>query len=309
MEYDNIKRKKRALITGASGMLGRYVVEELRPDFDIVTLGRNEKSDIVCDLTECEPESFADRFDLVVHCAGTNREEDAYEVNEIGTKNLLKALKGNVPGAFVYISCCDVYGKTEGEHIDETSNTWTVTEVGRSKFEAERAVKDHFSDTDCVLTILRPTVMFGEGIKGEMNDLFQKVVNGRYIHVRGNEAQRSLVLAYDVAKVISRIYSIGGIYNVTDGYDRRRIDLAEAMSANAGLYKRMVFLPGKWVKLLSHIADRVSSLRSFAGTEVIAAMSKTLTFSNVRLTEAIDIKFHDTVEVIARRDKTYPYKD
>ena len=309
MESEKGKVRPRVLLTGAGGMLGRYVAAEFEKDCDLTLLGLDSSRDIVCDLTRQAPPAFDETFDLVVHCAGTMDEAQAYSLNYEGTERFLSSFVKAVPKAFVYISSVEVYGKTEGENIDETANRWTVNEVGRSKYLAEESVKKFFKDRDTTVTILRPVTMYGRGVKGYAATLFNRVVSGRYVHVRGNDARRSVVLALDVARVIRAVWQIGGEYNVCDGRDRRLIELAEAMSANAGVFKRMIFLPDKWAGFLSGIADRIPPLREIAGSGLLERLSHTLTFSNSRLREASGYEFFDTVEVIARRDKNYPYED
>jgi len=303
------KKKPKALITGAGGMLGRYVVNEFHDDYEVTTLGLDSSDDIVCDLTETGPEKIDVEYDVVVHCAGSMVESEAGTLNFEGTKRLLSSFTEFKPRAFVFISSVEVYGKTECENLDETANAWPVNEVGRSKYLAEDAVKEFFRGSDTVVTILRPATMFGKGVKGAAGRLFRSVVSGRYVHVRGNNACRSIVAALDVARIIRKIFHKGGTYNVCDGFNRRFIELVEAMSANAGMYKRMIFLPDKWANIIMRLADRIPGLQDIAGTEVLAANSRTLTFSNKKLAEATDHDFFDTVEVIARRDKNYPYED
>ncbi len=66
-DKENRKRPS-MLLTGASGMLGRYVAGAFS-DFCIVSLGRGEGNDIRCDLSRETPDFSGRSFDLVVHCA------------------------------------------------------------------------------------------------------------------------------------------------------------------------------------------------------------------------------------------------
>lgn len=301
-------KRPRMLLTGASGMLGRYVKAEFR-DFDIVTLGRSGDAAICCDLAVAAPVLPEGKFDLVVHCAGTRDEASARAVNAEGTRRLTEALAANPPGAFVLVSSTEVYGKESGEDVDEESPLWPSTQVGGSKLEAERIAAKAFEGTDTVLTVLRPAAMFGRGVSGWGQKMFADVLSGRYVHIRGNEAKMSLVTAYDVACAVRAVYAEGGVYNVSDGHPHTWLELAEAMSANAGRHHRMATLPARWAEFLSRPASLFPVSREMLGKETLKRRSRTLTFSADRLRKATDMKFHDTVEVIARREPDYPYEE
>lgn len=50
--------------------------------------------------------------------------------------------------------------------------------------------------------------MFGNGVGGETLRMFRDAVNGRYIHICGNDARLSIVTAYDVARAIKEVYTM-----------------------------------------------------------------------------------------------------
>ena len=297
------------LLTGASGMLGRYV----RPIFDgqyaVTTLQRSD-ADICCDLRTDIPD-FGDKiFDLVVHCAGSTEDEDAVALNHEGTRHLLKALEINPPREFVYVSSWEVYSSDSGENVDEEHQLWASSKVGQSKALAEDAVGKWCVEHGVLLTVVRPARMMGKGVHGEMKRLFDDVVGNRYIHVRGNEARLSLVCAYDVAHAIDMLHSIGGIYNLCDGVGASWIELAEGMSANCGAMKRQTFLPPKWAEAAWRFAAWIPAVKASLSPELLSRRSKTLTLSD----EKISSMFSDwhpftTITVIKRECENYPYLD
>jgi len=296
------------LLTGASGMLGKYVSSLLASD-DVVTLQRHD-ADIVCDLADEVPDLCNRKFDLVVHAAGSCDETDAIKVNHQGTMNLLKALDEKPPKEFVYVSSWEVYSQDSGENVDESHQLWATSKVGQSKALAEKEVLDWCKRHEVLLTILRPARMFGKGIKGEMARLFNDVINARYIHVRGNEARLSLVCAMDVAKSIEKLHSIGGIYNISDGCGAKWIDLADAMSDNCGQSKRQTFLPEKWAAAAWKYASWVPAVKASLSPDMLARRRKTLTLSDEKLKQTLeDWNPYPTIDVISRKNQEYPYAD
>lgn len=297
------------LLTGASGMLGGYLKNLFNKDNEVTTLQRHD-ADIECDLAKEVPDLGQNAFDLVVHAVGTTDESEAMCLNEEGTQRLLDALDSNPPLEFVFVSSWEVYSQDSGEDVGESHQLWASTKTGKSKARAEELIRRWCADRDIKLTIVRPARMFGKGIKGEMASLFNDVVAGRYIHVRGNDARLSLVCASDVAEAIKKLHSIGGIYNVTDGRGAKWIELAEAMSANTGAMKRQTYLPEKWARAAWKYASWIPAVKASLAPETLARRSSTLTFSDEALRNALqDWNPYPTVEVISRECSEYPYID
>lgn len=297
------------LITGASGMLGGYLMPILSEDSVVTTLQRND-ADIICDLTKDTPDFGQKTFDLVVHAAGAHDEGNALDLNLEGTRRLLDALAANPPKEFVYVSSWEVYSPDSGENVEEDHQLWAATKVGQSKAHAEGLVGEWCAGHNVLLTIVRPARMFGKGVNGEMQTLFNDVVNSRYIHVRDNDAKLSLVCAIDVADAIAHLHSIGGTYNIADGKGAKWIELAEAMSSNCGAMKRQTFLPEKWADIAWRFASWLPAVKASLSQATLSRRSKSLTISNDSLKNVLpDWKPFPTIEVISRENKDFPYQD
>ena len=87
------------------------------------------------------------------------------------------------------------------------------------------------------------------------------------------------------------------------------MDLCEAMSANAGEFKRMPRIPAKWAAVIKKLFPRLPIVKVMLSDEALKPVSTSLTLDTSRLGSAIGMEFHDTLEVIARRDKSYPYEN
>lgn len=297
------------LITGASGMLGAYLLRMLKDGNEVKTLQRHD-ADIICDLSVSVPYLGNEAFDLVVHAAGSTEDDTALDLNFEGTSRLLQGLEKNPPKEFVYLSSWEVYSPDSGEDVKEDHQLWASTKVGQSKARAEEIVRKWCADNDVLLTVVRPARMFGKGVKGEMRTLFNDVVNSRYIHVRDNDARLSLVCASDVAEAIEKLHSIGGTFNISDGKDAKWIELAEAMSANSGAMKRQTFLPKKWADVAWKFTSWIPAVKASLSPEVLSRRSKTLTLSSEALKIALpNWNPYPTIDVISRVNKNYPYQD
>lgn len=172
--------EKKILVTGGSGFIGSFIVEEgLRQGYEVWVAVRKSSSKaflqdsrihfIELDLgskqqlvQQLNPYSF----DYVVHAAGltkTVNRQDFFRVNTEGTKNLVEAiLELNMPlKRFVYLSSLSIFGPIREEQpyqeICETDTPKPNTSYGESKLKAE----EYLATTNLNYIILRPTGVYG----------------------------------------------------------------------------------------------------------------------------------------------------
>ena len=149
------------LVTGASGFIGSFIVEEAlkrgmetwaamrgssskqylnHPDIHFIELNLGSQKLL-------EDQLRGQQFDYVVHAAGVTKclnTKDFYRINCEGTQNLVRALQavGMPLKRFVYISSLSVYGAIREqqpyEPIREDDTPCPNTAYGKSKLEAER---------------------------------------------------------------------------------------------------------------------------------------------------------------------------
>jgi len=152
---------EKILITGASGFIGSFIVEEaLRRGFDTWAAVRRSSSraflqDKRINLIELNLDSEDDLkrqlqgldFDYVVHAAGVTKcinKADFHRINTEGTKHLVNAIRAlQMPlKRFVYLSSLSVYGAIREQQpytpIREDDTPRPNTAYGKSKLEAER---------------------------------------------------------------------------------------------------------------------------------------------------------------------------
>ena len=178
------------LITGASGFIGSFIVEEaLNRGFETWAAVRKSSSkaflqDERIHFIELNLSSEAElkqqlkdiQFDYVVHAAGVTKclhKEDFFRINTEGTKNLVRALLDlQMPlKRFVYISSLSIMGAIREEQpykeIRERDKAKPNTAYGKSKLEAEQWLvslnKELEKKNEKLLpyVILRPTGVYG----------------------------------------------------------------------------------------------------------------------------------------------------
>ena len=172
---------KKILVTGASGFIGSFIVEEaLKRGFETWAAVRKGSSRRYLqdgrirfvELDFDDPDGLRSRlagigFDYVVHAAGATKCLDAadfFRINTQGTKHLAAAVAATCPGLkrFVFISSLSVLGpvRETAPYTDMTAadTPRPDTAYGRSKLEAERAL-DGMQGFPFI--VLRPTGVYG----------------------------------------------------------------------------------------------------------------------------------------------------
>jgi nucleoside-diphosphate-sugar epimerase len=269
------------LITGSSGFLGRHVTNFLKKNcaiFELLNPGTIQSIRL-----DKEIPNFIHSFDLVVHCAGKAHSipynevqgYNFFEVNVLGTQNLLKGLSLSFPPKqFVFISSVAVYGREEGVNIMESEKLSALDPYGLSKIQAEQIVIDWCKKNNVVCTILRLPLLVGKNPPGNLGAMIKVIQKGYYFNIGGGRAKKSMVLAEDVARFIPMIAPIGGIYNLTDGLHPQFTELSSVIAK-----KKMLNLPLGIAKFMGFIGDLLGN-KSPINSFKIKKITSDLTFGD-----------------------------
>jgi nucleoside-diphosphate-sugar epimerase len=231
---------KKILITGASGFIGGFLVEEalsggyetwagVRASSSRAHLqdGRIRFIDLKYDDVETLTAQIAGHggWDYVIHNAGltkTLNNADFYRVNARYTGNLIGALAaaGYPPRKFILMSSLSSYGGGDEQTMAPISLDGPQqpdSEYGKSKLEAERIVRrqSHFP-----YVILRPTGVYGPGEKDYFMEI--KSIQSGFDFTAGLRPQHiSFIYVKDLARaalmVLENEAIVNAHYFVSDG--------------------------------------------------------------------------------------------
>lgn len=278
---------KSCLVTGGNGYLGKHVVKHFcEIGWKVKTLGRCVNNAYSFDIST-DDISIDQTFEVVIHCAGkahnfpkTEKEQQAfYDVNVRGTQSLLDALeKGpTVPRTFVFMSSVSVYGLKEGVAITEEAILHANHPYGKSKIAAEKIITEWCEKHQVTCLIFRLPLLAGSNPPGNLAAMIDAIKKGYYLNIRKN-ARKSIVMAEDVAKLISRVIDCEGIYNLTDGNHPSVKELADLIASQLGK-KSPISIPRCTSKVLLFLVNKFSFL-SRMNSYKLQKLSNTLTFDD-----------------------------
>lgn len=209
---------KKVLITGGTGFIGSHLTELLiKSGYSVTCLVRDPSSlrwltglDIDVVVGDCSrQETLADavrHVSIVVHGAGltkARRSREYYEVNHIGTRNMLEACSRYNPAIekFILLSSLAAAGPArDGKPVTAGDLPHPVSDYGRSKLLAEQEALG-YRDTFSVV-ILRPSAVYGPRDK-DMFELFRWASRGVTLEITGSERFLNFCYVEDLVKAIS----------------------------------------------------------------------------------------------------------
>ncbi len=300
------------LVTGATGFLGRHVVQSLSDENQRVTVLQRHTNDaslnnsscqsIRADLAHSVPDLTNSTFNTVFHLAGLahvvprNETERArfFQVNTGGTKNLLEALSRakRLPKVVVLASTVAVYGKETGTLLDENTAREANDAYGASKKAAEDALIDWGDARAVRIAIIRLPLVVGRGAPGNLGAMVKAIRRGRYFGVGAGAARRSMVLAQDVARVLPRIAEAGGVFHLTDGHHPSFAELEMALTKAFGRNSphRLPMILARSGARIGDVLQRFGNVNIPLTSRSLMKMTSTLTFSDEKARRDVNWK-------------------
>jgi nucleoside-diphosphate-sugar epimerase len=282
------------LVTGASGFVGRHLVEALLlrgipirvaqrqctnnsfpyRKFGFVSLSGPGYSDVDWDGT-------VSGCNVVVHLAAR-----AHVLRDVSESPQQVFVRANVDFAlacaraaaksgvrrFIFMSSAGVHGGTSGMcPINADDAFLPHTLYAQSKAVAERKLADAVSGTGMELTVLRPPLVYGAGAPGNFGALLRAVSGGWPLplgSVTGN--QRSFVSIDNLVDLIVNCLVNPAAANkrflVSDGEDCSTADFLRRISVAMDLPARLLPFPVSWLSTGARLLGKHDMFQSLCGS-------------------------------------------
>ncbi len=295
------------LVTGGSGFIGTNLVSDLILEGHRVLIYDKERSEtypnlcVVADVLDEEGLCDSMRgIDVVYHLAaehsdGVYPNSLYYEVNVGGAKSLVYAMEKNGVNKLIFTSTVALYGLNSGEP-NEDSPAKPFNEYGWSKYKSEVIFNEWFSAKDKrTLAIVRPTVIFGEKNRGNVYNLINQIVSGKFIMIGNGKNKKSMGYVLNLSKFLVMLLGIPPgwhVYNYADKPDLSVEELINIVNESLGksplnhfrIPNAVGLLGGCIFDLLGKISGRkfsisFSRIRKFcANTQISAVKLRELGF-------------------------------
>ncbi len=126
-----------------------------------------------------------------------------YEVNVEGTRNVLDAMDKNGIKNIIFTSSVAVYGLNKKNPV-ESSSVDPFNHYGKSKWQAEEILREWYrkESENRALTIIRPTVIFGEQNRGNVYNLLNQISRGNFLMVGNGTNKKSMAYVGNIVAFI-----------------------------------------------------------------------------------------------------------
>ena len=231
---------KKITVIGGSGFVGTNLCRQLalkQQDFEIIDLKMSNQFPDKCkiaDVRDAETLRNTITGDVVVNLAAVHRDDvrdktEYLRTNVDGAENVALVCDEKGIDKIVFTSTVAVYGFAE-PGTDESGAINPFNEYGRTKFEAEEKLRAWHANGDKSVIIVRPTVIFGEGNRGNVFNLLNQIASGKFLMVGKGENKKSMAYIGNVVAFLETCISTDQKYGVFNYVDTPDLTMNELVS-------------------------------------------------------------------------------
>ena len=231
-------------VIGGSGFVGSRLIELLRggADIELLNIDKNESKrypEITYIANVLDLNTLTDLLqgtDLVVLLAAEHKDDVTpvslyYDINVKGAENTCIAMERNGINRLIFTSSVAVYGLNK-ENPNEQTPVDPFNDYGKSKWQAECVLQEwSMLHPEWNIQIIRPTVLFGEGNRGNVYNLLRQIASGRFLMIGRGKNKKSMSYVGNVVAfilfLIENQKDVKGcnVYNYVDKPDLTTLEL------------------------------------------------------------------------------------
>ena len=219
----------------------------------------------------------------VMHDSASDPLAEFRRVNTEGTLNLARQAATAGVRRLVYLSSIKVNGETTVPDRPFTSNDSAAPHdpYGISKHEAEVGLREIARTTGMQVVIIRPTLVYGKGAKGNFKSLMELVARGLPLPLGSINNRRSFVgidnLVDFIVTCLEHLAAANETFLVSDGEDLSTPDLIRRMARAMNRPARLLPVPVWALKAVALLLGKGGAVQRLCGNlQVDISKSRTL---------------------------------
>jgi nucleoside-diphosphate-sugar epimerase len=242
---------KNITIIGGSGFIGTNLIEKLaHSENNILNIDKVASSvypqiSSVADVRDADALQHALKpADWVVLLAAEHKDDVSptnlyYDVNVTGAGNVMDAMDKAGIKKIIFTSSVAVYG-LDKNNPDETHPADPFNHYGKSKWQAEEVLREWYNKNPDgkTLIIIRPTVVFGPGNRGNVYNLLAQIASGKFLMIGNGKNKKSMAYVDNVASFVQfcmdKNFSGYHVFNYADKPDLTTIELVKSVESALG---------------------------------------------------------------------------
>jgi GlcNAc-P-P-Und epimerase len=260
---------------GGSGFIGTNLLDKLTDhhfmNIDKVDSVQHKEHTIIADVRDIESLrksiSFSDWLVLLAaeHSDDVSPSSLYYDVNVRGAENIRIILDEKGITRVIFVSSVAVYGLNK-DNPDEGSPVSPFNDYGKSKYETEETLRAWYNDDpqNRTLIIIRSTVVFGPGNRGNVYNLLSQIVSGKFLMIGNGENKKSMAFIDNLTGFmefcIRRDFKGYHLFNYADRPDLTTNELVEHVKRSIGSTRtnlRIPYLLGYTASLVFDIMAKI----------------------------------------------------
>jgi nucleoside-diphosphate-sugar epimerase len=284
------------MVSGATGFVGQNLTPFLEKEgWKVMALLRKENNQNNITFDKVSKNDF-DHVKAFIHLAGkahdlkkTSSDEEYYQVNTELTKKLFDLFLESDSKIFIYFSSVKAVADEVQGVLTESHPYEPQTVYGKSKALAEQYLLSKELPENKRLYILRPCMIHGPGNKGNLNLLYQVVLNGIPYPLAAYKNKRSFVSIDTLNKIIKELIvqmPHSGVFNLADDQALSTNELIETIAAAIGKKPKLLAVHPS---LMNAIAGIGSVLRLPLNKERLQKLTESYEVSNKKIKASLQL--------------------
>jgi len=265
---------KHIAIIGGSGFVGTRLIDLIGSE-KCDNLDKNESPffrniTALEDIRNLSSTSFKKNYSHLVLLAAEHKDNVSpaslyYDVNVNGTQKVLDKMDEHGIKNLIFTSSVAVYGLNK-VNPNELHPVDPFNHYGKSKWEAEKIIKKWYErDPESKsVTIIRPTVIFGERNRGNVYNLLKQISSGRFLMIGKGINKKSMAYVGNVVAFIKERIERGEpgyyVFNYADKPDFSMTELSEVIEEKMKLSIPKTRIPFWLGMLIGYGFDIISKI-------------------------------------------------